>query len=482
MQVSDAVKQAYIDNSIKKHLIIYFPELNYTVPMDQVYADSMRLNESLSDSQSIEFVGCIASKFQVSIRDFGVNVKGKKIYASIRTDDPEYPDDPQHLMDPIPLFCGIVDEVKMQSNHRIKEIIAYDELYTKGNKDVSSWYKHLPFGKNGMTLGDIRRSLLQTMGLSYTEKTLPNDSIKIKKQYNPSSLQALAVLKSICQINGVFGMISREHDNNYNGIFKFISVPDIVEIEGAFPGPTLYPPFYPGLEGSGSFIPSTEEAVSHYRSLNYQEYSVKPVEMVIVRQSSEDDGGSFGIGDNKYIIQGNMFTLKFKQKALDDIAMRIYTNVQGFSYVPYTINNDGFPWIECGQSTVDCVVYDFNNSTASTDVYEERHFHILNRNMSGIQNLKDEYSAQGDEYQREFVSDIGVNIDVIQRNIQKSLEEYVDNSIDEYNDYVEDNYYDKEYIDNLPIGEGWSVESVDQLPPSGQDQVLYLIQGEVVVD
>lgn len=469
MNIPDSVKNKYKSTSVTKNVVVQFPNINLTVAGENIYADSLQLTEKLCDSDSIEFVGCISSKFEINIRDLGQNVKGQYVYVYIYAGDDS--------SEAIPLFHGIVDEVKMQSNHRIKHIVAYDELYTKGNKDVSAWYKGLSFGSTGISLGRVRRTLLGTMGLQYEDKTLPNDDIKIKKQYNPSSLQALAVLKSICQINGVFGMIGRD------GLFRFISVPDIVEVEGAFPGPTLYPPFHPGIEGSGSYIPATDESVSRYRQLDYQEFSVKPVDKIIVRQSSEDDGASYGSGNNSYIIQGNMFTLGLKDKILRDIAMRVYPNVQGFSYTPYNISNDGFPWIECGQSTVDCLVYDFDNSTSTTDVYKEKHFHILSRNLSGIQNLKDEYNANGDEYQREFVSDIGVNIDVVQKNLQKNLEKYVDDSIGDYNDYIDDNYYDKGTIDDMMSQmHGWSVESVTALPPSGQDEVLYLIQGDVVVE
>jgi hypothetical protein len=463
MNIPDSVKNKYKSTSVTKNVVVQFPNINLTVAGENIYADSLQLTEKLCDSDSIEFVGCISSKFEIDIRDLGQNVKGQYVYVYIYAGDDS--------SEAIPLFHGIVDEVKMQSNHRIKHIVAYDELYTKGNKDVSAWYKGLSFGSTGISLGRVRRTLLGTMGLQYEDKTLPNDDIKIKKQYNPSSLQALAVLKSICQINGVFGMIDR------TGVFKFIILPQITPTEGTFPGVTLFPPFYPSITSGGSGG-QTDEGISHYRDLSYQEFSVKPVDKITIRQSGEDDGASYGSGNNNYIIQGNMFTLGLKESQLRNMAQNIYPNVQGFSYIPYDLRSDGFPWIECGQFTVDCMVYDFNNSTASTDIYQEKHFHILSRNLSGIQNLKDEYNANGDEYQREFISDVGLSIDVVQKNVQNNVQKYVDERFDDY--------YDKDEIDDKfnefePTG-GWSVESVATLPAQGEDNVLYLIQGEVVVE
>lgn len=471
MEISQETKNKYINGNTTKNLVVEFPSKSLTIEGVNIYSDSMRLSENLFDTDSIEFIGCIASKFEVDIRDLGVDVKGERIYAYIYTGD-----NPNDRSDAIPLFHGIVDEVKMQSNHRIKHIVAYDELYTKGNIDVSNWYKGLQFGKNGLSLGYIRKSLLQTMNLTYEDKVLPNDNIIIKKQYNPSSLQALAVLKSICQINGVFGMIGRD------GRFRFLVLPEIAPIDGTYPGQNLYPPFYPAnkIGGSGD---KKVEPLAYYRSIDYQEYSVKPIDMVVIRQSSEDDGGSYlgeDVSENGYIIQGNMFTLNLKTATLEEMAYNIYPNVRGFSYTPYTSTNNGLPWIECGQDIIHCYVYDFLNSTSLQDVYAKKDFYILNREMSGIQNLQDTYSVKGDEYQKIFISDIGVNIDVIQKNIQNNIEQYVDENLE--------NYYDKEEINQMfdefdPGGEtGWSVESVQTLPAQGQSNVLYLIQGEVVVE
>ena len=519
MNISPTTQQAYKNNSIKKHLVIKFPDLNYTVPETEVYQESMRLSEAISDDKSIEFVGCISSKFEVSIRDFGQDIKGQKIRAYIYTDGTEN--------EPIPLFYGVVEEAKLQSNHKIKEIVAYDPLYYLGKKDVSDWYKGLVFPSGGRSIGDTWKSLFYYLGIPYDLYTiLPNDGIRIKKQYNPSSLSAIGVIKSICQINGVFGIWDRgELDSNGEyklekyPKFKFLILPNIMPAESEpYPALTLYPPFYIGT-GSGE---TTPDDVPYYKSLEYQEFSVKPVDKIIIRQDSEDTGGSYGTGENKYIIQGNMFTLGLKKATLDKMAANIYPNVINVSYIPYTSNTNGYPWIECGDAVISYMVYDFDNSPQlvyteaipqgtenpfiqrwyelsgnvyirsqdtqvnpsktyynqhSSDVYKEMKFYALGRNMSGIQALRDEYNAEGDEFQREFITDIGLNIDVKIKKVKNELTEYVDENLE--------NYYDKDTIDDMISElqqEGWTVESVEELPPSGEDQVLYLIQGEVVVE
>lgn len=472
MNVSDEFKAGFINSSVTKHIQVYFPEMNHMVPEVDVYTDSMSLIEKLVDSQSLEFVGCISTKFEIDIRDFGVDIKDQKIIAYI------YPEGLESQK--IRLFTGVVDEAKLQSNHKIKKIVAYDELYTKGQRDVSDWYnKVLKFPKTGLKISKIWRSLLEYIGLEYSVRTLPADEFKImKKYYNPSNLSAIEVLKSICQINGVFGKIDRD------GIFKFVVLPEINTIieSGAYPGPTLYPPFYPGV----SRVPGTPQYLPTYRSLDYQEYTVQAIDRVTIRQNGEDDGVTVGNGPNRYIIQGNIFTYKMNKATLQQLANAVLATIRNVSFVPYRSENMGLPWLECGENAIDCVVYDFEQSEEASeqqgepvDIYSERMFYVLNRTLQGIQNLKDSYEVQGDKYQRETVTDLGVSIDLRTTNLKKEI-------IDEVNENLEENYYDRGDVDQMfeDLPTGWSVESVPEgeLPPVGQDMVLYLIQGEVVVD
>lgn len=218
MNISDAVKAQYMSNSRHKNLVIRFPELDARIEHKNLHQASMRLKESLLDRESIEFVGCIASIFQIDIENLPWDVKGKRIEVGLFTDD--YPDDI------IPLFHGIVDSAVKQANKTTKEIVAYDELYTKGSINVAAWYKALRFPA---TLREVRDSLFEYVGLAQEAADLPNDNVQIKKRYDPGSLQAIAVMKSICQINGAFGIINRQGKFEYRILNRD-------EGQGLFPG------------------------------------------------------------------------------------------------------------------------------------------------------------------------------------------------------------------------------------------------------
>ncbi len=479
MQVSDNVRTAYHKDTITKHLSLYFPEIDKEISGEPIHQESMHLSESLVDSESIEFVGCISSKFKIRVQNFTDDLKGRKIIVRIWTDGTED--------EPITLFNGIVDSSIRQSNRRVNEITAYDELYTKGNTEVAAWYKSLIFP---ITLKNLRDSLFNFIGLEQVETRLPNDGVTIQKQYDPNTLQALAVIKAICQINGACGIVNRE------GKFDYRILGDIVQTsypsETLFPSNELFPSDRDVAEAVAARIADDigAEYFSFYEEVQWEEYEVKPIDKVTIRQSEDDAGVTYGYGKNNYIIQGNIFTYGLSGAELRSIAGNVYNSIGGFAYHPFDSKNNGLPFLECGLDAVSYYVINWeetirneNSRTRSTGdiVYEQKPFYILNRELTGIQALKDSYSAKGEEYQSEFITDLQTQIDLIKWNQQDDNKEYVKNYVGNYT-------YDKDTIDSMfdsfepGTGEGLNVESVAALPANPDENTIYLIQGKVVVE
>lgn len=479
MKVSDNVRTAYHKDTITKHLSLYFPEIDKEISGEPIHQESMHLSESLVDSESIEFVGCISSKFKIRVQNFTDDLKGRKIIVRIWTDGTED--------EPITLFNGIVDSSIRQSNRRVNEITAYDELYTKGNTEVAAWYKSLIFP---ITLKNLRDSLFNFIGLEQVEIRLPNDGVTIQKQYDPNTLQALAVIKAICQINGACGIVNRE------GKFDYRILGDIVQTsypsETLFPSNELFPSDRDVAEAVAARIADDigAEYFSFYEEVQWEEYEVKPIDKVTIRQSEDDAGVTYGYGRNNYIIQGNIFTYGLSGAELRSIAGNVYNSIGGFVYHPFDSKNNGLPFLECGLDAVSYYVINWeetirneNSRTRFTGdiVYEQKPFYILNRELTGIQALKDSYSAKGEEYQSEFITDLQTQIDLIKWNQQDDNKEYVKNYVGNYT-------YDKDTIDSMfdsfepGTGEGLNVESVAALPANPDENTIYLIQGKVVVE
>ena len=374
ISVNETTKNAYRADSSTKDIRLYFPDLDLEIETDQIDSESMNLSESVSEDESIEFVGCISSQFKITVHGISENLKGEYIEAYIVVGETEE----------ISLFHGIVDDVSISADKSHKELKCYDELKTKGNKDIAEWYKALTFP---ITIKQFRDSLFTYVGITQEATILPNDDIVIDKQYSPNTMKAADVIKAICQINGVFGIINR-----FN-VFEYRNVP---KSENA----------------------SVNEEIQYQKGLEYQEYIVNPVDKLTIRQNEQDEGVSYGDGDNNYIIQNNFFTLNLSEETLLQIAENIYPNIEGFYYVPFESDNNGFPWIEC----CDCVTYkayDYDNSTPGNPIYKTLRFFILTRTLSGIQNLRDSYSAEGDEFQRVFITDLQTQVETIVQQLNE---------------------------------------------------------------
>lgn len=470
MKVSAATKQAYKSNSIHKELTLEFPNLGLTIPHKNIYYESMRLKESIMDSNRVEFVGCIASAFEIQVYGVNEKLKNELIRASIKTEGTEI----------IKLFEGYVDSAKMQSNKNYKKITAYDVLYTKGEIDVANWYKSLTFP---ITLKNLRDSLFNYIGITQAPITLPNDSVMIDRQYDPKSLKSLNVIKAICQINGAFGIINR------NGLFEYRILAQNI-IDAVYPSVSLFPstglfPADPNVAMAVAERLADEveaEAFSFYRNVDFEEYEVKPVDKITIRESEEDAGITYGTGENNYIIQSNIFAYGLSKDVLQQIAKNIYKNVRGVSFRPFTSSNNGLPWVECG---VDAVTYYVTDPTGTgvmplsdnTDASENMNvasFYVFDRELTGIQALKDSYSAQGEEYQSEFITDLQTQIDTIKKNQGADMS------------YIEDNYYDKDYIDDMfeNFGGGGiaNIIKVNEIPIPYETGTLYVVPGMVIVE
>lgn len=440
MEVSAETKKAYIETKERKKIKIIIG--NQVINNSSIQSESLDLIEKIMDSD-VEFVGCIASKFEIEIYNTFDNIKGKEISVTISTDDTEE----------IPLFHGVIDSAVAQANKRFRKITAYDQLYTKGQKDVAKWYNGLEFP---LSMKAVRNSLFNYLGITQVDSVLPNDNITIEKRYDPKSMRSLDVIKSICQINGVFGIINRENK------FEYVVLPDIFSEEGAYPSTDLWPPFYPGKQIESS---DKETVLPHYQSIDYEDWVVKPVDKLTIRQSESDTGVTVGTGSNCYIIQGNIFTYGMDEDSLLQIANNIFDNVKGISYHPFTSSNPGLPWVECGKDAINCKVIDYKKTDASGDfVYENKVFYVFGRELKGIQALTDSYSAEGEEYQREFLTDVGVSLDTIKQEVKEEVTEEV-----------------KSYVDQK-YGSGLNVESVDSLPSDPDSNTIYLIRGIVEVN
>lgn len=371
INVSANTKTKY-QSSAEKHLIVEFPNLNLTINPSDILQESFELIEELESETFLRFTGCNSSQMNLSLANITTDLKGQYIEVSIQSED----------TDIIPLFKGYVDTHTIKNyTTSTSDIKAFDVLYSLSSVDISQWYIHLWDNVESITLKDFRDGLFEYLNLDVVSTSLPNDDLEFVKEYSPQQMNALDTIKSICQINGVYGIINR------NGLFEFRVLPKI---------------------GSGTY-----PSVPYYKSLEYQRWSVVGISKVIVRQNENVAGGSYGDGSNIYIIQNNIFTLNLEDEILAEIAENVYPNIEGRPYVAYKGEVNGYPWIEVGDIQT-YNIYDYQNNT-----FLPQPFYVINRDLRGVQALFDTQSAEGEQYQRIFISSLNTQIDTIKDQIEQ---------------------------------------------------------------
>lgn len=215
---------------------------------------------------------------------------------------------------------------------------------------------------------------------------LVNDDMKVEKTVEPEELSGATVLNCICEINGCFGHIGRD------GRFHYIYLEQ--EIQGLYPRNNLYPAddLYPREPKS------TRISKSLYISAQYEDFLVKTINKLQIRKEEDDIGVIVGSGTNAYVIQDNFLVYGKGSEELTGIANNIYGKIRGIIYRPFSADCKGNPCIEVG------------DAVRLPTRYEIIESYVLKRTLKGIQALRDNYEATGEEYRSTQVNSVHKSI------------------------------------------------------------------------
>ena len=243
------------------------------------------------------------------------------------------------------------------------------------NADVAEWYNTLLPDKDSVTtMKAFRDSFFGYFGIEQADAQLVNDDMKVEKTVEPEELSGATVLNCICEINGCFGHIGRD------GRFHYIYLEQ--EIQGLYPRNNLYPAddLYPREPKS------TRISKSLYISAQYEDFLVKTIDKLQIRKEEDDIGVIVGSGTNAYVIQDNFLVYGKGSEELTGIANNIYGKIRGIIYRPFSADCKGNPCIEVG------------DAVRLPTKYEIIESYVLKRTLKGIQALRDNYEATGEEY------------------------------------------------------------------------------------
>jgi hypothetical protein len=406
------------------------------------------LSESLCSDSKLSFGKCESACLKIKIANTVNSLKGQTLQVTETLDN----------KNDVPFKIGtyIVDEDTLTSDKKYRNITAYDRLYSISSINVSEWYnnlfptKQVPLiryenvtkewtytgidGKEiteyyeelepityyqteyeSITLKAFRDSFFKYIGLTQQSTTLINDNMKVSKSVDDIDLTAKDVLEAICEINGVFGKMSRDDVFTYVEL-KFFS-------RGLFPSKTLYPnsSLFPRKPGN---VDTRRLQMGEYKTLQVGDTNFEQITKLQIRQSEDDIG--YIAGDDTgvtYIIQGNFLTYSSGTDELKTIANNVLSKISKVIFNPVNITLQGNPCVETGDTIR---IVDTNNK-----VYMS---YVLQRTLTGIQMLMDSIISEGDQSLAEVN---GIQHDIIKlQGKTNELSRLVEGTSSTLNDYA----------------------------------------------
>ena len=374
---TNADKAKYMTGQYLKEIKLRFPQIGLTLFNDEIYSESLSLEESIFDGNGeLSVIGCISNRFSIEIRNQGVSLKNKAIEVQIRIDGGSWND----------LFTGYVDSVETVRDRSYQKLQCYDALYQYQDKNFFPKYNTLP---SSFTVKTLRDAFFNYLSVSQESTTLVNDAIVLSKNIEDGEIACIDVIRAICQMNGVFGKIDASGTFRYIDLTvpsEFLPYPD----DNLFPDDDLYP-----SKNTGETI-----YVDKYRNIKYEDYELAPITGVTVRDGASDtEYGQAGTSGNMLLIEGNMLCSGLDDLTKTSIAGGVLSKAETWVYQPFEATSVGLPFVNCGDA-VAYYVYDYSSGEPVTHVMG---FSVMSRYLKGIQWMTDTYSARGDEYQPEVI-------------------------------------------------------------------------------
>ena len=318
-EVSEQLKELYRTDTVPKTMVAEFRRQGESAPFltisDNTRFFAMSIEESLSSGENIEYGSCEASEVKLTVKDVPASIKNSEMtlrqIIGGRT---------------LPFGKYVIRSVEKQENSEFRDIKGLDYM-SKFDIDVVSWYNSLSFP---LTLRAFRASLCAFVGVTENiPDYLPNDNMPVHKTVDTLELSGRQVLIACEQVNGSFGHFDR------NGVLQHIILQPndrLVPASDLYPSSALHPQA-PGEMNTQIYDESIEPHL--LISCTLEEYAVKSIDKVQIRQESGDIGALYGNGTNCYTLEGNFLLYGKTAAELNQIAVGIYGMISGRIYTPY---------------------------------------------------------------------------------------------------------------------------------------------------
>lgn len=366
-------------DSIDKQLTIETDDKTTKITNVELHQEQFELTESICSESELTIGSCEAAVLKFTVSNIFLPMKDKMITVKTVIDN--------NTANPFQIGRYKVYSDTPTADRTKRDIVAYDRLYDVINADVAEWYNALlPEKDSTTTMKAFRDSFFGYFGIEQADAQLVNDDMKVEKTVEPEELSGATVLNCICEINGCFGHIGRDSKFHYIYLEQ--------KIQGLYPRNNLYPAddLYPREPKS------TRISKSLYISAQYEDFLVKTIDKLQIRKEEDDIGVIVGSGTNAYVIQDNFLVYGKGSEELTGIANNIYGKIRGIIYRPFSADCKGNPCIEVG------------DAVRLPTKYEIIESYVLKRTLKGIQALRDNYEATGEEYRSTQVNSVHKSI------------------------------------------------------------------------
>lgn len=402
----------FLKDSVDKQLNIVSDDGKINITNTELHQEKFELTESLCSESELTFGACEAGMIKFTVSNVFLPMKGKWLTAKMTLDG--------HEDKPFQIGRYKVYSDTPTADRTCRDVVAYDALYDILSSDVTDWYNQiLPQKDSRVTLKQFRDSFFNHFGVEQEEVSLVNDemiiekTVEVKASSSGSSdtaetntigeaISGKEVLSCILEINGCMGNIGRV------GKFRYVYLTQ--EMQGLYPANDLYPAddLYPRNPKSTSI------SKSQYISAQYEDYIVRTIDKLQIREKENDIGVIVGDGKNTYVIEGNFLVYGKGTKELNEIGEKTLSKIKGIIYRPFSADCKGNPCLEVG------------DAVRLTTKYELIETYILKRTLKGIQALRDDLEADGEEYRTSKVN--GIQRSILQlkgksNTLERSIEE-----------------------------------------------------------
>lgn len=409
----------FLKDSVDKQLNIVSDDGKINITNTELHQEKFELTESLCSESELTFGACEAGMIKFTVSNVFLPMKGKWLTAKLTLDG--------HKDKPFQIGRYKVYSDTPTADRTCRDVVAYDALYDILSSDVTDWYNQiLPQKDSKVTLKQFRDSFFNHFGVEQEEVSLVNDemiiekTVEVKASSSGSSdtaekstigeaISGKEVLFCILEINGCMGNIGRV------GKFRYVYLTQ--EMQGLYPANDLYPAddLYPRNPKSTSI------SKSQYISAQYEDYIVRTIDKLQIREKENDIGVIVGDGGNTYVIEGNFLVYGKGTKELNEIGEKTLSKIKGIIYRPFSADCKGNPCFEVG------------DAVRLTTKYELIETYILKRTLKGIQALRDDLEADGEEYRTSKVNGIQRSIlrlkgksNTLERSIEETKSTIVD--------------------------------------------------------